>query len=332
MAKYYWSDHPSIEVDSGFPRLKVLRYLKPDMTLPKYLVDGMVVLKNRKPMTIEQYINSADGMSIYRRSGSMSRGNNPKGLFGHIRNLWESCSNWLSKKRNQQIPPETFKKACEMIDQHVIKNDIDKTAVKLKAIIDKTMENGQTALARRLQYEHKNILNEEVLVKNGLFHYLTEEDVVNLLKTADFGIRIDFWNDYAEIVPDEVLEAKKQADALRVFDNWCIMHYDPKGTTLKQMKTEEWARDPILFGMIVGSDRLYYVKDWKTSKDDLTIQKVCDLLNIKNIREAREYGASSEFHTVIEAMDGEVLGSSSDENSGDEMTNPLMDEPVEPEF
>jgi len=179
------------------------------------------------------------------------------------------------------------------------------------------MKNGQTALANRLMNEHQNLLYESVLVKNGLFHYITEEDVINLLKMADFGIRIDFWNDYAEIAPDDVIEAKQKADALRIFDNWCVMHYDPTGESLKQMKTEEWTRDPILFGMILGSDRLYYVKDWTTSKDDLTIQKVCDILNIKSIREARDYGVDSPYSGVIQRVEG---------NDSESM----MDEVVEP--
>ena len=332
MAKYTWTSHPSIvdasEIPSNVIRLKVFEYLKKDPTLPKHLIDGMVVLKGRKPMTVEQYLRSSDGMSSYRTSQYSKRMSNgykdAEKKEGFLKKTFNCIASLFKKKEDEkkEVPPETFKTACDMISKNIISQDLEKTAIKLKTVIDKTKANGQSALADRLLNEHQNLINEVILVKNGLFHYLTEEDAINLLKTADFGIRIDFWNDYPDIVPDEVMEKKKKADALRVFDNWCIMHYDPKGTTLKQMKTEEWKRDPILFGMIVGSDRLYYVADWKTKDDDLTIDKVCEILNIKSIREAREYGADSPYSGIIQRVEGS--------NDSESFDDPMMDTPIDP--
>ena len=91
------------------------------------------------------------------------------------------------------------------------------------------------------------------------------------------------------------------------------MHYDPEGKALKQIEVEEYRRDPILFGMIVGSDRLYYVKDWKTEKDFLTIDKVCQTLGIKNIRDAKDYGGghdmfSNGFDDIVMSMDIDTSG------------------------
>ncbi len=301
-----WTHHPSVNENSGRLRLNVLEYLKADPTLPKHLVDGMVVLKNQKPMKLEDYIRGADGMSSYRRGSTGYKQAVPEEKWN------ERLMRWIGDQADKvkhlfgrkQVPPETFSLAADMIENKIISKDIGDMAEKVRVLIEKTKANGQYALARRLENEHKNIIYETTLVKNGLFHYLTEEDVINLLKTADRGIRIDFWNDYAEFVPDEVLEKKAKADSLGVFDNWCIMHYDPKGETLKQMKSEEWARDPILFGLVIGSDRLYYVADWKTKQDDLTIQKVCDTLGIKAIREAREYGAESDFGNFVMSSGG----------------------------
>ena len=56
------------------------------------------------------------------------------------------------------------------------------------------------------------------------------------------------------------------------------------------MKAEEWRRDPILFGLVIGSDRLYYVRDWTTGKDDLTVGKVCGILGLGGLRDAGDYG------------------------------------------
>lgn len=295
-----WTNHPSVVmVNDNEPRLRVLKYLQKDPSLPKHLVNGKVMLKGKKPMSVDEYMKSPDGMSSYRRhsTGSMDLCSNKKKSF------FAKVKEWLiGKTRIVSTPPATFDDAKSLLKGNVISSDIEKATIKLRSIIDKTRANGQVALVNRLENEYANLLNEVVLFKNGLFNYLTEEDVINLFKTADFGIRIDFWNDYPDFVPDEVMEAKKKADSLCVFDNWCVMHFDPDGSALRQIKVEEWRRDPILFGMIVGSDRLYYVKDWKTDKDDLTVEKVCGILHINRLRDSKDYGAISDYPNIIVAM------------------------------
>lgn len=292
-----WTVHPSVVIVNGELRLKIFKNLKSDPSLPKNLVDGKVVIRNKKPMTLEEYMQSSDGMSMYRLDESRDsyQEQNKK------RSLFERIIGWFSNK-NRNVPPETFALAKDLIETNVISKDINDMAGNLKKLIDKTLANGQVALAKRLENEHKNILNEVLLLKNGYNHYLTESDVIELFKKADRGIRIDFWNDYPDLVPEDVINEKKKADSLCLFDNWCVMHYDPDGSTLKQMKTEEWRRDPILFGMMLGSDRLYFVKDWTTAKDDLTIDKVCKTLNIDQLREARKYGVESPYGDIDNIM------------------------------
>ena len=52
---------------------------------------------------------------------------------------------------------------------------------------------------------------------------------------------------------------------------------------------ESKLHDPILFGMVEGSDKLYYVADWITEEDDLTLAKVEESLG----RTARKVGEAS---------------------------------------
>lgn len=297
-----WETHPSLmEDDNGKLRLNVLEYLKPDLTLPKYLSGEKLVKKGDKTMTIEEYMNEPDGMSSYRRASTGYK-ISKKESFGQ--RLSKRFSKWFkSAFRPSVYPTESFSMAHDMIENNVISSDIGETAVKLKNLVEKCKFNGQFALARRMENEYESILKEIVLVKNGLFKYMNEDDVIELLQKADFGIRIDFWNDYAEFTPDEVLEVKRKADALCVFDNWCVMHFDPEGTALKQMKAEEIARDPILFGMIMGSDRLYYVKDWVTPTDAVTVKKICEILGVEKLRDKREYGTESTFRNAFMSND-----------------------------
>lgn len=294
-----WTAHPSIKTENGNLRLNVLANLKKDPSLPKHLVDGKVVLRGNKTMTVEEYMNQSDDMSLYRQTSYSEPSIGARVTF------WNKAANWFREVfMKRDVPPDTFAKAREMLKSHVIADDVERTAVKLKMLIKKTYENGQVALAKRLENEHMNVVNEIVLVKNGFSSYLSESDVIELLKVSDRGIRIDFFNDYPEFVPDDVIELKKKADSLCVFDNWCVMHYDPNGSALKQMMAEEWRRDPILFGMIIGSDRLYYVKDWKTDKDDLTLDKVCSALKIEKLRDALDYGGEGHnINSIVLNMD-----------------------------
>lgn len=65
-----------------------------------------------------------------------------------------------------------------------------------------------------------------------------------------------------------------------VFDNYVIMHYDPyRNGTLKTLKERaEEEKDPILFGVILGSNKLYYVADWMDEYCDLTFDKLVETL------------------------------------------------------
>lgn len=76
------------------------------------------------------------------------------------------------------------------------------------------------------------------------------------------------------------------ADKLHVFDNYCILHYDPEKKSY-QMTVEERERerikknDPILFGILRGSRDLYYIADWIDETCDLTLDKFIKTLDEK---------------------------------------------------
>lgn len=280
-----YSEHPSVVVAGGVPHLKIFRYFRSDPTLPKHLVDGKVRWNGRS-LTIQEYNANADGMSSYRRHQNRKR---EGGLMAR-------CLSWIAGLfRRHDAPSASFDGMKSIINGNSLPSDGEIALAKLKTMTAKLLDQGQVALAKRLESQKNAIATEIVLVKNGLFHYIDESDVIRLLTTADSGIRIDFWNDYPDFVPDDVVEAKRMADGLRVFDNWCVMHFDPNGSALKQIEIEEYRRDPILFGMVEGSDRLYFVKDWTTKKDDLTVERMCGILGIEKLRDTRMFGEDSEY-------------------------------------
>jgi hypothetical protein len=69
---------------------------------------------------------------------------------------------------------------------------------------------------------------------------------------------------------------------LEVFDNYVVLYYDPEGTVYKETAYEEAKRrDPIIFGVIAGSKKLYYVADWIDEYCDLTLDAFVDALGIE---------------------------------------------------
>jgi hypothetical protein len=82
-----------------------------------------------------------------------------------------------------------------------------------------------------------------------------------------------------------VVEAKKEADKLKVFDNYAVLYFSPKGKKEEEILTKEEkkrAADPILFGVINNSNKLYYIADWVDEYCDLTLDKLLDKIDEKS--------------------------------------------------
>ena len=85
---------------------------------------------------------------------------------------------------------------------------------------------------------------------------------------------------YSKIIPDKVVEVKEKADKLNVFDNYVVLHFSPNNDGEKMTKEEKRkAADPILFGVIKDSNKLYYIGDWVDIVCDLTLDKLLDTID-----------------------------------------------------
>jgi hypothetical protein len=81
-----------------------------------------------------------------------------------------------------------------------------------------------------------------------------------------------------------VLEVKLKTDALGIFDNYVVLHYDPDGKATQMTEAEIAAKkDPILFGVIQHRRRLYFIADWVDEQCDLTLDQIADTLGSKAI-------------------------------------------------
>lgn len=139
--------------------------------------------------------------------------------------------------------------------------------------------NGQTALKEKLLSNLIVNKYESVLFVNNYYKVLTEEVVVQLAKKSPKGLSLTYLQNYSRMIPVEAMREKNEADKLHVFDNYCVMYYDPDGMVYLETAEERHKRkDPILFGMIAGSNKLYYICDWIDEYCDLTLEKVVEIV------------------------------------------------------
>lgn len=148
-----------------------------------------------------------------------------------------------------------------------------------EAAMTKAENFGQTALLDKLKNSMDLVRKETILMKNQnqISKYVTEQQVIDLYNMTDndANLKLTWIKNFARMIPTDVYEVKKLSDDLEIFDNYAILHYDPmnNGELLTEVEIEK-AKDPILFGVIKGSRKLYYIADWKDEYCDLTLDEM----------------------------------------------------------
>lgn len=147
---------------------------------------------------------------------------------------------------------------------------------------------GQVALKESL-FEQLTINKyESVLWANNMYKAISEEKIIEFIKGSDKGIALDYISNFARVIPPSVIKKKIEADKLSVFDNYVILHYDPESKSYMQTEEEkrrevEKKKDPILFGVIMGSNKLYFIDDWTDKYCDLTFDIITEKLGAEVI-------------------------------------------------
>ena len=178
------------------------------------------------------------------------------------------------------------------------KSNIDEVLLKYNTVLKNAESNNQIAFIEKVK-DYANILKYELLLCTSKFNkYLTEEDVVKFYNIASkhekykTALCLTYTKNFVKIIPDDVTKLRLEADELKVFDNYVIMHYDYSGKSVEETKEEkEKKKDPILFGVINGSNKLYYIGDWIDQYCDLTMEviiktlgKESDILDVNKLK------------------------------------------------
>jgi hypothetical protein len=317
MAKKYISHPDLIENTFGELRLKVLHFFHVDYGLQKYKelakkkVNLDLNVNQGGAMTERAMTDSeteAEGIRMdlesvsvvaqdaeYRKEkydsnrGSYERDAVQRAEHDAKTPWWKRLVNKFNERVHTISVEDTFdyikeaKKELEEADRFKSIND------QLTSAIEYAKLCGQKNLALTIMDQRQIVVYEGTLVKNGFKYYVNEQDVIEFMKKANRGVAVDYIRYYSGFIPEDVAKKKAKADSLCIFDNYCIIYFDNNRNILKLNEEQvRRAKDPILFGMIKNSRRLYFIADWITADDDLTLDKFYEILGNPALKEQQE--------------------------------------------
>ena len=313
-----YTKHPSIAVIGGKPHLRVFEDFFVEEDLPKWRkIKVEIDEEDKKGDNNESYEVSASWGNNASITGRRSKRNLLRSAKGDRRSYVQHGRDILSVKdavtETNEKKKSLFRRLCEKLcgtgkgePVEKVFNDV-KTAMmspsneeilkakKIVETVEKTLRaSGQYEIADKVNGNRSVLEAEVALVSSGNLKYISEEQIIQFMLKSERGVRLEFLRYYPNIMPKEVANRKIVFDGLLVFDNYCVLYFDNSATKFSLVKESlddeerRKRRDPILFGMINGSRKLYYVADWITEDDDLTLEKLETVIGEKALDLGKE--------------------------------------------
>lgn len=218
---------------------------------------------------------------IYSNSISNNKNKETKSLFKSILNSFKNVFSIKNKEEKFEFDALKFFSLVKATSKDSVKTYRDRVNDYLKAIYN-AVRSGQTALLEDLARGMVSSKYESVLYAEGLYYTVTEEQMIEFVKKCEKGIKLDYIKNFTRPLPEDVIDKIDKINSLEIFDNYVVLYYDPEGKIYKETTREEAKRkDPIIFGLIAGSNKLYYVADWIDEYCDLTLEKFIDVIGVK---------------------------------------------------
>jgi len=198
---------------------------------------------------------------------------------------WRSDSSGnltFSVEKDKGISPILYFKYTKSKFKMIERNRIDRRLKQIEKAFNVAVENGQDALAEKFLKNIAKEARESELFAKGVRYYIDRYEV-NKYKNHIRGGHISDtkFQDYTRVIPKDVIKKKKKFEGL--FDEFIIYHYwNPDAEDMKTMDRDEKEKmkDPILFGVIKETNRLYFIADWEDEYCDLTFDEMIDLLGM----------------------------------------------------
>ena len=225
------------------------------------------------------------------------------GLFDKFKELFTNVMGRKPKDAENDknlIDALQFFKLVKLTSKDSVATYRDRVSDYLKAVYN-AASVGQVALLEELIRGMVTNKYEAVLYSEGYYNIITEEQMVKFVTSCEKGIKLDYIKNFTRPVPFDVVEKVNKLNQLEIFDNYAILYYDPEGLIYKETAREEAKRkDPILFGLIAGSNKLYYVADWIDEYCDLTLEKFIDAIGVTKEQIHMDYNPNSTTEVKVE--------------------------------
>lgn len=190
----------------------------------------------------------------------------------------------VSNNSGGEIHPELYFKYIKRKFSVLENMKMNARLKRLEKAFYKAVENGQDSLGDKLMKEITREMRETSIYAKG-FKYFIERDDLHKYKNKIRGGHISDtkYSEFTRVIPKDVLEKKKKSDGL--FDGYVIYHYwNAKAEQVREgkqkMTAEEKAkmRDPVLFGVIKETNRLYFIAEWIDDFCDLSFEEMIDVI------------------------------------------------------
>jgi hypothetical protein len=256
----------SKDIISGKHELTILSNPEVDRNLPKYKNDKASVF-NSGSFSIGVSGNTSDSKEIKegfisRLLKSFKRTKKEKIDFNEVKDFFENIKVDIKKLNTE--------------DSDIIDIYLDQ--------IEKAKSTGQQALVDMLLEKSKTVGYESLLLNSGITRFIESDTIVKYYKMLKHKklLKLVYIKNFVRIIPDNIIEEKLRVDELKIFDNYVVLGFDKDDKMSKMTKKEiEKAKDPILFGIIKGSNRLYFIGEWEDEHCDLTLDEIYEKTNVE---------------------------------------------------
>lgn len=246
-----------------------------------FLNDRYIGLNKAIPSRFQKYWDGLDTLVIEKLRGidkvTLLESENNKSLFKKLSDFISSnirdLKYLISKKSRMSVVEAMIhmKESLEFLETD------EKAIDKLNKFINIIKKLDNNPLSYKAAIKVAVLSNESRILKNGKFlKYLSEDQVVRFIRKSERGLSISYLKEYNRDIPKEAIDKFNEAEKTEAFDNYIILHYTDKKETnsSEKHKNADEKRDPIMFGLIKGSRKLYYICDWIDEYCDLTLESL----------------------------------------------------------
>ena len=207
------------------------------------------------------------------------------GLYGFFQLLYYKLKNWILNKKPTISIIDFFKNVHLSMEELKVVEDRAKGYEKM--MLD-AKASGQIALMEKMMANISVYKIESQLVAIKQTKFLSEDNLVKFVKQAKKGVRLDYTQNFMRPIPQELRSIKVNCDQKGIFDNYVILHYDPNSKSYAETEAEKAIkRDPILFGIMLGSRKLYVIGDWVDELCNLTLDEIASTIGKEAIEEIK---------------------------------------------